>query len=65
MDILEKAEVTASIRHIPIFLNQKCQFKIPKSQTRLTEKREEEGVEKGEHRQLQSVMRLTQTNKTW
>ena len=41
--------------------NQKYRFKIPKSRTRLAEKRKE-GKEE-EHKQLQSVMRFTQTQK--
>ena len=41
---------------IPCFQNQKYRFTIPKSRTRLAEKREEE-----EHRQLYSVLRFTQT----
>ena len=43
------------------FQNQKYRFKIPKSRTRLAEKRKEGKGE--EHRQLQSVMRFTQTQK--
>ena len=51
MNILEKAELTASKSGIP--------FTIPKFLTRLAEKREEEE----EHRQLQSVMCSTHTQK--
>ena len=57
MNTLEKAELTTSDRHYERFPNQDYQFTIPKSQTRLVEKREEEEEER---RQLQRIMRFTQ-----
>ena len=51
MNNLDKAELAASVRHVQ-------RFAIRKYETRLTEKREEK-----EHRQLQSVLRFTQTQK--
>ena len=42
------------------FQNQEYRLTIPNSQTRLAEKREE-GEEEEQHRQLQSIMRFTQT----
>ena len=55
MDTSEKAELTASIRHITIFLKLGIPIYNSDSRIRLAEKREEE------YRQLQSVMRFTQT----
>ena len=43
------------------FQNQEYRLTIPNSQTRLAEKREEEEEEEEQHRQLQSIMRFTQT----
>ena len=60
MNTLEKAELTSSDRHFERFPNQDYQFTIPKSQTRLVEKWEEEEVEEEELRQLQRIMRFTQ-----
>ena len=57
VDTFEKAELTASIRHAVRFLKLGIPFTIPKSRIRLVEKREEQ------HRQLQSVMRFTKTQK--
>ena len=57
MNTLEKAELTTSDCHYERFPNQDYQFTIPKSQTRLVEKREEEEEER---RQLQRIMRFTQ-----
>ena len=59
MDTLENAELTATIRHISRFFNQEYQFTILRSQTWQAEKQEEEE----EHRQLQSVLCFTQTQK--
>ena len=56
MDTLEKAELTTSIRRITIFL--KSGIPIYNSRIQLAKKRE--GKEE-EHRQLQRVMRFTQT----
>ena len=50
---MEKAELNASIRHIT----------IPKSRIRMAGKQEGEGGEEEEHRQLQSVIHFTQTQK--
>lgn len=47
------------IHHIESFQNQENRFPIPNSWTRLAEEYEE--GEKEEHRQLQVVMRFTQT----
>ena len=58
MDTLEKAELTASIRHIAIFLKSRIpiyNFEVP---DRAGRKREE-----GEHRQLRSVTHFTETQK--
>ena len=60
MNTLEKAELTSSDRHFERFPNQDYQFTIPKSQTRLVEKWEEEEEEEEELRQLQRIMRFTQ-----
>ena len=58
MNILEKAEPTAMVRHIERF--PKSGIHIPTSRRRLVGKREEGGKEK-QHMQLQSVFRFMQT----
>ena len=59
MDTLEKAQVIASTAILIDFQNHEYRFTVPKSRTRLAEKPAEE-VEQ-EHRQLQRVIRFTQT----
>ena len=60
MDTLKEAELTASIRHIAIFLkSHDYRFTIPKFRILHAEKREEGEEEK--HWQLQSVIHFTQT----
>ena len=56
MDIMEPAELTASIRHFARFLDQEYRFTIPKSWMLLVEKKQEK-----EHRQLESLLCFTQT----
>ena len=57
---LEKAEHATSVRRIKRSLNQEHRFAISKSRKQLAEKREE-GGEQEEHRQLQCILRFTQT----
>ena len=60
----EKAEPATTVHHIERFLNLEYRFAIPKSWTRLAEKREEEREEEEfqaereeqEHRQFQSIL---------
>ena len=58
MDTLQKAQVIASTAILRDFQNHEYRFTVPKSRARLAEK-PAEGEQ--EHRQLQRVIRFTQT----
>ena len=60
IDSLKKAEHATLVLRIERFLNQEHRFEISKSRKQLAEKREE-GGEQEEHRQLQCILRFTQT----